>query len=161
MKPRALGRRQAGLSIVEFAISAAALLIVMFGCLEVARLLFVWNSLAEGTRRGARMAAICPPNDVAVQRATILNLPDQGDDSAVIAGLDVSMVQLTYLDSAGGSTADPAKMAYVRASISGYSHALMVPFVSLSIPSPTFATTVPTESLGYVPGAPERSCPGT
>ena len=53
---------QQGTTTVEFAILASVLFVLIFGVIEIGRAFFVWNSLAEATRRGARIAAVCPVN---------------------------------------------------------------------------------------------------
>ena len=57
--------QQRGATTVEFAIIGVAMLLVLFGVIEVGRAMFVMNALGEATRRAARMAAVCPLNDTA------------------------------------------------------------------------------------------------
>ena len=51
--------KQTGTAIVEFAIIASVMLMILFGVIEFGRVMFVGNALAESTRRGARLAAVC------------------------------------------------------------------------------------------------------
>ena len=55
--------RQRGTTTVEFAIVGTVLMVVVFAVIEFGRALFVINMLTEATRRGARMAAVCPVSD--------------------------------------------------------------------------------------------------
>jgi len=55
--------RQAGSTAIEFALLALVFFIFVFGILEVARLLFVFNTLQEVTRRAAAAAVNVYPND--------------------------------------------------------------------------------------------------
>lgn len=54
---RALGRRQGGGHAVEFSIVVLVSLMLVFGILEMARALYVINTLQEVTRRAAQAAA--------------------------------------------------------------------------------------------------------
>ena len=93
--------RQKGATTVEFAFVGALFFIVLFGVIEVGRALFVWNTLTEATRRGARVAAVCDINNSAIKRATVFGTSADPDNSPVIGGLTTSDVQLTYLDQNG------------------------------------------------------------
>jgi Flp pilus assembly protein TadG len=141
--------RQRGLSIVEFAIVAAVLFILIFSVIEVGRAFFVASTLDEATRRGARMAAVCPINDPAIQQAAAFN-------NAVIPDLDAGDISLEYLDAAGGVVGSPGTAAgfrlirFVRIRVDGYQHQMFIPFVSALAPfnMPAFVTVLPRESLG-------------
>lgn len=54
---------QAGTAAVEFALLAAIFFMLVFGIIEFARLLFVYNTLQEVTRRAAAAAVSVYPND--------------------------------------------------------------------------------------------------
>lgn len=51
------GRRQDGVAAVEFALVIIPFLIVVFGIMEIARAMYMFNTLAEVTRRAAHAAA--------------------------------------------------------------------------------------------------------
>lgn len=51
------GARQAGVAAVEFAILAVVFFMLVFGVLEIARAIYLFNTLQEVTRRAASMAA--------------------------------------------------------------------------------------------------------
>ena len=55
--------RQTGTTTVEFAIIASVMFMILFGVIEFGRVMFTANALAESTRRGARLAAVCPVGD--------------------------------------------------------------------------------------------------
>lgn len=57
--------RQRGTAAVEFALLAGVLLTLVFGIFEVARLMFVYNTLQEVTRRAAAAAVNVYPRDAA------------------------------------------------------------------------------------------------
>jgi Flp pilus assembly protein TadG len=61
-RPR-LHLRQRGTAAVEFALLAAVFFTLVFGIFEVARLMFVYNTLQEVTRRAAAAAVNVYPRD--------------------------------------------------------------------------------------------------
>lgn len=152
-------RRQRGLATVEYAIGGAASLIVLIGCLEVGRMLFVWNTLVEVTRRAARLAAVCPMNDGEIARRALM-IPGDGTASPFIGGLTVDHVVLSYATGSGAPAASVGAVRFVTASIAGYQHVFLVPFMNGTFPAPAARTTVPAESLGYVPELDARVCLG-
>lgn len=143
--------RQSGLATVEFALVGALFLVVLIGVLEFGRALFVWNTLTEATRRGARLAAVCPLNDPAIANVAVFNAPDASGNSAILHGLNSSHVEIDYLDDSGDVTGTFANIAYVRVRISDYQYTLLIPFFPLTLTAPEFETTLPRESLGALP----------
>ena len=139
--------KQSGLSTVEFALVALVLLLMIFGVIEIARAFFVTSLLDEATRRGARMAVVCPINDPAIFQVAAFN-------NAVIPDLDAGDITVEYLDSAGAIVANPADPAsfrlirYVQVRVVGYQHQTFIPLASALIPMPEFVTVLPRESLG-------------
>ncbi len=141
--------RQHGLSTVEFAIVAVVLLMMIFGVIEVARAFFVASALDEATRRGARMAAVCPINDPAIAQAAAFN-------NALIPGLDAGDIVVEYLDESANVVPDPAVAAglitirYVRVRVVGFQHQMAIPLVTplSQFTMPEYATIIPRESLG-------------
>ena len=141
--------RQQGLSTVEFAIVALVLFMMIFGVIEVGRAFFVASALDEATRRGARMAAVCPINDPAIAQTAAF-------DNALIPGLDTSDIVVEYLDESAGVVPNPADPAgfitirFVRVRVVGFQHQMFIPLVtSLSLfTMPEYATMLPRESLG-------------
>ena len=133
-----------GLTTVEFSIVATVLFMTLFAVLEFSRLMYTFAVLAEGTRRGARLATVCPLNDAGI--ANTVNF-------AALPGFASNDVQLSYLDASGAVTATYSAIAYVRVSIVGYSVPLSIPIVNPTIASPGFAVTLPRESLGVSPTA--------
>lgn len=131
-----------GLYTVEFAIVASILMILLFACIEFGRGVYTFAALNEGTRRAARLAAVCPINDPAIAGAVnFLGVP----------GFNNANVSVTYLDINGASLgATPAlgNVAYVRVSVVGYTMPLAIPFVTPTLISPPFTVTLPAESLG-------------
>lgn len=148
--------RQTGLATVEFAIVANLVLVMILGAFEVSRGYFVYATLEEVTRRGARLAAVCPINDPAIRQLAVFN--DSGDNSSspFIPDLAPGNLAVDYLDennAAVGNPADPAEFArirYVRVRLVGFQHQFVVPFVSglTALAMPEFSSVLPRESLG-------------
>ena len=154
-------RRQGGTTTVEFAIVASVLFVVLFGVIEVGRALFVWNTLSEATRRGARIAAVCPVNHASVARGAVFGDPLAGDTSPILRNLTAANIQVDYLDDSGTPTAVFEDISYVRVGITNYQHTMMIPLMVTTITAPSFSTTLPAESLGYIPETGLRQCYGS
>ncbi len=141
--------RQTGLSTVEFALVALVLFMMTFAVIEFGRGFFVASALDEATRRGARMAVVCPINDPAIFQAAAFN-------NTLIPDLDASDISVEYLDRDGGLVGNPADptgfrmIRYVRVRVVGYQHQMLIPLVTALAPffMPEFATVLPRESLG-------------
>jgi Flp pilus assembly protein TadG len=145
-------RLQRGATTVEFAFIGAAVMLVLFGVIEVGRAMFVVNALGESTRRAARMAAVCPINDPAIVEVAMFAYPDGGTASTIVGGLTADNVLLEYLAQNGAVIADPVtnfgQIHFVRTRIVGFQHQMLIPFVPQLINTPGFATTLRRESLG-------------
>lgn len=159
--------RERGTFTVEFAIIAAALFIVLFAVIELSRIIWIWNTATEATRRGARVAAVCPINHPAVPEVTVFGPPGGGADSPILRDLSTGNVTVQYLAQDGTPDTDFEDIRYVRVSINNYSLTPLIPFVNTNFTLPPFETTIPSESLGYIPNvdnpdaAPECRCYGT
>ncbi len=144
---------QKGTTTVEFAIIGAAVMFVLLLSIEMSRMIFVINTLGEVTRRGARVAAVCPLNDPEIARIAIFSTPGN-DTSPIVHSLDTGNILLSYLDENGavvqGTLTDPAtfvKIHYVRVEIQNYTHRMVLP-IPVSFTMPAQPTTIPRESLG-------------
>ena len=133
------GRRQAsrGAAAVEFALVSVVFFTLFFGLMEMGRLMFYWNTAAEVTRLGARMAAVCDPNatSIAAVRARMRQL------LPMIAAADISVAYTP-----GGCTVDTCQLVTVSIAtttpIDTY-----IPFLPLTVVMPAFATTLSRESM--------------
>ncbi len=159
-----MNRRQHGLATVEFALAATVLLVILLGAIEVGRLLYVWNVLGEAARRGARVAAVCPPGDTRVRDIAVFNVRDGGGSTPLLTGFGPGNVAVSYLDAAGNAGATGLAIEYVSVTVAGYVHNFVVPLPFLTgggaatITVPPFTTTLPRESLGYVPISNTSTC---
>lgn len=130
---RAIRSRQAGVAAVEFALVSVVFFMILFGALEMGRLLWTWNAAAEATRLGARMAVVCDINEPNIVARMRERLP----------ALAATNVTLVYIPS--GCT--DANCQSVRVQLSGYTHQAIIPFAPLSITIPPFQTTLPREFM--------------
>jgi Flp pilus assembly protein TadG len=145
--------RQSGLATVEFAIVAGVLLTVIIAVIDISRLYFSVASLNEATRRGARVAAVCPVGDPAIAQIAVFNVSGDAGSSPIVAGLQTQHIDVEYLDGNGEPVASPAGagfdfIRYVRVRIDGFQLQTVIPGVSRLISVPGFAATLPRESLG-------------
>jgi len=132
------GRRQQGVAAVEFAIVASLLFTLLFGVIEMGRLLWTWNAAVEATRHGARLAAVCDQNASRIRAAMVERLP----------ALSASQIVITYLNPpAADNTCTAADCKAVRVSLRDVTHQALIPLVPLSLTLPAFATTQRKESM--------------
>lgn len=125
-------RRQRGVAAVEFAIVALLLFTLLFGVIEMGRLLWTWNAAVEATRHGARLAAVCDQNDSRIKAAMAERLP----------ALSASQIVITYLNPpAADNTCTAADCKAVRVSLRNVTHQTLIPLVPLNLALPAFATT--------------------
>ena len=144
--------RQKGVALVEFAIVGGVALLMIFAVLEISRAVFVANALTEATRRGARMAAVCPINDPAIAQVATFNTPGAGNISPIVKYLDTTDFVLEYLDRAGNVLNSPADnfsaIRYIQVRVVNFQHELLIPFANVTFTMPEFSTRLPRESLG-------------
>jgi Flp pilus assembly protein TadG len=143
--------KQGGLYIVEFAIVGFAALLILFGSLEVCRMMFTVNVLEEATRRGARVAAVCTLNNPAIAEATIFS--HGGGTSSVLPNLTIANVDVQYLSATGAPIADTSgnnyfDIEFVRVEIVDYEHEMILPGLNLTFDTRGYPTIIPRESLG-------------
>ncbi|WP_297796347.1 TadE family protein [uncultured Marinobacter sp.] len=148
-------RSQSGLHTVEFALVGAMFFILLFAAIEFGRLLFVWNTLDETSRRAARVAVVCPVEHSAIRRVAMFDEPTSSGNSPILRDLHEGLIDLDYLDGTGSEVSDPATnyldIAFVRSEVSGFRHQLIIPFFFQEFELPPFITVLPRESLGVSP----------
>ena len=143
--------RQSGITTVEFAIVGAAAMMLIFGVLEVSRMMYTRTLLEETVRRGARMATVCPVNDPMVVNAALF-ATGGGGAARPLPELDAANLSVQYLNAAGGIVADAAAntgaIKFVRVSIQNFSMNLVVPFANQLVRFDNISATLQKESLG-------------
>jgi hypothetical protein len=136
---RGAARRQGGAMLVEFGLMAGLLVTAVLGSMEMGRLLWSWNAASEATRLGARLAAVCGvggATDGVIKSRMRERLP----------ALQDGHISIERLDAAGSASGcDSSSCRVVRVSLSGYSHALLWPDLTVSIPP--FTTALPREVM--------------
>lgn len=147
-----MNKREQGLFLVEFAIIASVMFLVLFAVIELSRLIWIWNTADEATRRGARVAAVCPIDHPAVLNETIFATAGGGTKSPILNNLTTNEVVVKYLTNDGVTeSTDFGAVRYVSVAIVGYQVKLLIPFINKTLNMPTFQTTLPAESLGLIP----------
>jgi hypothetical protein len=147
-------KSQSGLATVEFALVAGVLLTVIFAVIDISRLYFSVASLNEATRRGARVAAVCPVGDPAIAQVAVFNASGDSGSSPIVEGLQTQHIDLEYLSENGAPVASPGgagfgDIRYVRVRINGgFQLQTIIPGFAQLISVPDFAATLPRESLG-------------
>ena len=144
--------RHRGATAVEFAIVAATLLIVIFGVLDLSRIVYLRMTLEEGVRRAARLAAVCPPGSPLIKKAAVFQ--DSAAQGAAIPGASLDNVNVVYLNESG-LLVDPlsqfTSVRFVRVSIDGVSLSLFIPFFTGVFAPTNISSTTSAESLGVLP----------
>lgn len=144
-------RREAGAAIVEFALVAVLFFTLMLGIMDFGRMLFTWNSAAEATRWGARVAVVCDkltPDQVRAKMKLIL--PQLSDANIVISWQNPEGVASPGCDKSNckgvevsiynnpADTSDPNNFKINAVS----------PFMGFVMPPvPAFSTYLPRESM--------------
>lgn len=126
-------RKQRGAAAVEFALIASLLFMLLFGIMEMSRVLFYWNTAAEATRLGARLAVVCNKDAAAIKTRM----------SSLIGLLTPGNINIAYAP--GGCDINTCRM--VTVSITGLNVSTFIPFVPLNLTMPSFSTTLTRESL--------------
>lgn len=152
--------RQEGLVTLEFVLVAAVFLTLVFGVIEFAVLLYNWNTLTEATRRGARVAVVCPASSLSVIRNVVVYNSAGGGGAPIVRGLETSMVHVGY-DPASGPYPDRHARPSVQVWLEGYTYNLHLPLLDKSFSSSFFARAY-LESGGLLPspgGSGTVGCP--
>lgn len=146
-------QRMRGVYVVEFAIVGLLLFILLFGALEMGRLLFTVNTLNESVRRGARLAVVCNIQDPVILRKAVF-ADTNSTVSTLIGNLDTTDLVLRYFDQNGTEIADPSpaggfsQIRFVQVSIERFPFQLMIPVLGGDILLQPFRSVLPRESLG-------------
>ena len=144
-------KKQRGATLFEFAIVSTVFLTMLFGVIECGRFLWTHNALRDAARRGARYATI-RKNDAAgiqaVKYMVIYGDPNANPATAlpVVPGLTTSNVAVEYQNYNGVLLSSRATVSIVN-----YQFQLSVPFVGGTTSMPSYRTSLPGESAGFVP----------
>jgi Flp pilus assembly protein TadG len=145
MRRRMISRRgERGAALVEFAIAATVFLTVTFAVLELGRLLWVHNALADAARRGARYAVNQPQTAAADVKNVAVYGNAAGTGSPLVSDLTPAQVVVTYnnFGLAAGT---------VTVEIQNYDFRFVLPLVGATMRLPAYRTTLTGENAGLVP----------
>ncbi|BAX63757.1 TadE/TadG family type IV pilus assembly protein [Burkholderia stabilis] len=140
MRPVPLSRRRAqrGSTVVEFALIASVLIMLLLGIFEFGRVLFYWNTASEAVRLGARTAVVCDVNAAGVAKRV----------TALLPLLSSANVSVNY----SPASCDVNTCAFVTVSVTNVTVKTMIPFMNVTVRMPPFTTTLPRESLTSATG---------
>ncbi len=152
-------RRRSGQAVTEFAVLYAGVVLPLtFMTIFVAEALWIWHSVVDFTRDGARYAVThyCQAPDgsnvVAYMQANAPAMVDQ----AQFQGGGAATIQVQYLDSTGQpfNAGDCSNCVpdSVSVSVANYEFGRLAGYLKLpAIPIPPFTTNLPMESAGLDP----------
>ena len=141
-------QKEAGAALVEFALISLLFFSLLLGIMEFGRLLFTWNSAAEATRWGARLAVVCDLSDGTIKDRMRLVMPQLLDGNIVI----------TYDNPPNApNTCDKSNCKSVTVGVTGVSVTTIIPIMNVTVPVPPFSTSLPRESMESMNGAGETN----
>lgn len=129
-----LYRRQRGVAAVEFALVSMVFFMLLIGAMEFGRVLFYWNTTAEATRLGARMAVVCDKD--ANQIYTRM--------SALFPTITSSDIDISYLPD--GCNVDTCESVTIKIKAEKIIPTF-IPYAALNLTLPPFTTTLSRESM--------------
>ena len=138
------GSGERGATLVEFAIAVTVFLTAMFAVIEFGRAMWVHNALTDAARRGARYAVLHSASDVNDVKNVVVYGDPTGGTQPMIPNLTTGNVIVNYSNYAMNN-------GTASVSITGYQFQFVVPLIGTSITMPNYTTTLPAESVGYVP----------
>ncbi len=135
-------RRQRGAAALEFALVASfgGFMVLLFGAIEVARVMFFMSSANEATELGARLAVVCDANASEIKQRM----------QQVFPSLTPENIAIEYYPA--GCTVDAetarAECDAVKVSIAPGMHIdTVIPFVDVEFDMPAFATIKTREAM--------------
>lgn len=146
--------KQAGVASLEFAFAGLMTLIIIFTAIEMGRLMFTLNTLAEATRRGARVAAVCTVDNPRIKSTAIFDRTGSAGRSPYLRNLTPDNIVVEYLSANGtvlaGASTSPTfeQIRYVRVRVQDFQYRMLIPGIAFQFTAPEFPTTIPRESLG-------------
>lgn len=187
MRPDAVSRSCRGVVSVEIALCIVIFVTLVAATMEFSRMMYVWNTAQEVTRRAARAAAVTDFSDAAAVAALRSSALFSAGSMPLASFLGTAQLRIDYMSQAPGGapaalTAMPACpvgnavncardptggdcIRFVRASFCSNTtgacvpvpYEPMLPLLPLNAVVPPSATVVRAESLGRRPGM--ANCP--
>jgi len=163
-------RNQRGAALVELAIVSTVFFTAIFAVLEFGRLLWTHNALQDAARRGARYATVRRDDtagNLAVKKMVVYGDPNANPATAtpVVTGLTTSDVTVAYANYNGVQLSSRATVSIKNPTTGqNYKFQFAIPLIGGTLTMPSYKTSLPGESAGYVPcdnpsaGAPLAAC---
>lgn len=176
-----LRNKQEGAETLELAVIFPLFWILLVFVFEIARALYVYNTLVEATRRGARMAVVCPADYIdengdvqsgfeqIVKNVAVYDELDGDGKSSLVYSLEDIHFELTYYNLEGveldADTVDSKpivktddeflkEIKFAEAKLNGtYQFQSILSFI-IPITVPEFRTIEYAESKGAIPNYP-------
>lgn len=123
---------QLGVAAVEFALIASIFFTLLFGIIELGRVLFLMNAATEATRLGARVAVVCDVGSPAVRNRM----------RGLLGVLDNEDIDVRYFPEGCTRSSCESVTVSIEHQVRTY-----IPFVPMTIDLPSFSTSLPRESL--------------
>ena len=135
-------RWQRGAAAIEFALVAAfgGLFILLFGVIELGRVMYMMNTANEATALGARVAIVCDMDDDRIYQRMAQVMPTLRDSEIDIRYYPANCT------ATGGANATSCQSVTVSIA-SNMKINTVVPFIPLSIKMPKFSTTMTREAM--------------
>ncbi len=131
---RRLGRDDQAAAMVEFAIVAPLLFMLVFGLIDVGRFMFEYHHLVNAVRDGARVGAVLPMATAAERTASYNTITTHVVSSVSLRPINPRLVSVSEVGTA------PTRR--VRVSVTGYPFEPTTPFF-------TRRTTLPSVTAEY------------
>jgi Flp pilus assembly protein TadG len=132
--PRHFAREERAAAMVEFAIVAPLLFMLVFGLIDVGRFMFEYHHLANAVREGARVGAVLPMNTAAERTASYNTITTH-----VVSSVSLRPINPRWVAVSETGTAPTRR---VRVSVTGYPFEPTTPFF-------TRRTTLPTVTAEF------------
>lgn len=135
-------RWQRGSAAVEFALVAAfgGLFILLFGVIELGRVLMAMNSANEATALGARVAIVCGMNDSQIKARMMQVMP-------TLKPADIAVSYYPGDCTPAGGVGNSACQTVTVSIVPDLKINTVIPFVPVSIELPEFRTTMTREAM--------------
>jgi Flp pilus assembly protein TadG len=135
---------ECGGTLVEFSIALTVFLTAMFGVIEFGRAIWTHNALTDAARRGARYAVLHKADDIDKVKNVVVYGDEKGGGTPILPNLSATNVDVTYSQFA-------LNKGTVSVKITNYQFQFVVPIVGTTITMPNYTTTLPGESVGWIP----------
>lgn len=129
--------RQSGHALLEAALVAAPLLILILGIFDIGQMLYIQQTLSERVRAAARYGAVHSTDLPAVQNMVLYG--DPRPSGAPFLGLKPADVQVARQ---GRGTPDDR----LQITVSGWRHTVLTPFFAGSRDTRSLSASIPVES---------------